>query len=124
MKLLAAVVVIGVTAAAAAAAVAAITIQPSRHDFGEAGVNAFVRKTFRISVPAGADSADLLSNLLGYHRREAKPAWWAYYDRLQASSEELLQNTEAIARLSPVEGRSPRKEIGRASCRERVYLCV
>jgi uncharacterized protein len=59
---------------------------------------------------SGEASADLLSNLLGYHRREAKPEWWAYYDRLQASSEELLQNTEAIARLSPIESRPPRKD--------------
>lgn len=64
----------------------------------------------KLSGEADADSADLLSNLLGYHSREAKPAWWAYYDRLQASSEELLQNTEAIARLSPVESRPPRKD--------------
>jgi predicted RecB family nuclease len=41
----------------------------------------------------------LLSNLLDYHRREAKPAWWEYFDRLDASEEELLQNAEAIAGL-------------------------
>jgi uncharacterized protein len=64
----------------------------------------------RISEEPGVEIAALLSNLLGYHRREAKPAWWAYYDRLQASTEELLQNTEAIASLAPVAGRAPREE--------------
>ena len=26
-------------------------------------------------------TAALLADLLGYHRREAKPEWWAYFDR-------------------------------------------
>ena len=46
----------------------------------------------------------LLSNLLDYHRREAKPAWWAYFDRLDASEEELLRNADAIAGLAAVDG--------------------
>src|SRR4051794_39014340 len=33
----------------------------------------------------------LLSQLLDYHRREAKPQWWAYFDRLDADDEQLTE---------------------------------
>src|SRR6185436_4561501 len=41
----------------------------------------------------------LAGELLEYHRREARPAWWAYFDRLGKSPDELLEDTEAIAYL-------------------------
>jgi len=41
----------------------------------------------------------LAGELLEYHRREARPAWWAYFDRLGKSPEALLEDTEAIAYL-------------------------
>ena len=62
-----------------------------------------------VTGEAGDDSAHLFSNLLDYHRREAKPAWWAYYHRLTESPEELRQNTEAIGGLSPRESAAGRK---------------
>jgi predicted RecB family nuclease len=62
---------------------------------------------------AGADDrrgpALLLLHLLDYHRREAKPAWWAYYERHEKSLDDLLDDTEAIAYLEPVEGVEPVK---------------
>ncbi|HEX5110040.1 MAG TPA: TM0106 family RecB-like putative nuclease [Vicinamibacterales bacterium] len=42
----------------------------------------------------------LLANLLNYHRREVKPAWWAYFDRRKKSIESLIDDTEAIAELT------------------------
>ena len=39
----------------------------------------------------------LLGQLVNWHRREAKPEWWAYYNRLRMTEEELLDDTEAIA---------------------------
>ena len=45
--------------------------------------------------------------LLEYHRREARPAWWAYFDRLAKSPEELLEDTEAIAYLDVDRGTPP-----------------
>ena len=36
-----------------------------------------------------------------YHRREAKPGWWAYFGRREASSQELLDDTLALAGLQP-----------------------
>jgi predicted RecB family nuclease len=48
----------------------------------------------------------LAGELLEYHRREARPAWWAYFDRLGKSPEELLEDSEAIAYLE-VDPRTP-----------------
>ncbi len=48
----------------------------------------------------------LLAQLLGWHRREARPEWWAYFARLTMSDEELLDDREAIGGLAyegPVE---------------------
>ena len=50
----------------------------------------------------------LAGELLEYHRREARPAWWAYYDRLGKSPEELQDDTEAIAYLTVDRGTPPR----------------
>jgi predicted RecB family nuclease len=54
-------------------------------------------------VTSGADRAgrELLAHVLDYHRREAKPGWWAYYNRREASSQELLDDTLALAGLQP-----------------------
>jgi uncharacterized protein len=49
----------------------------------------------------------LLVHLLGFHRRELKPAYWAYFDRQEKSTEELLQDPEALAALEPVPGIVP-----------------
>ena len=41
----------------------------------------------------------LLAQLLDWHRREAKPQWWAYYDALGKSEEELRDSSDALAGL-------------------------
>jgi predicted RecB family nuclease len=44
----------------------------------------------------------LLAQLLDYHRREAKPEWWAYYERLDAEAQQLIEaDNEALAGLEP-----------------------
>ena len=43
----------------------------------------------------------LMAQLIDYHRREAKPAWWAYFSRLEMSEEELTEDTESIGGLEP-----------------------
>lgn len=43
---------------------------------------------------------ELLGHLLDFHRREAKPEWWAYFDRIEKSLDELLDDREAIAGVS------------------------
>lgn len=42
----------------------------------------------------------LLAQLVGWHRREAKPKWWAWFDRLARTDEELVTDTESIGELT------------------------
>jgi uncharacterized protein len=57
----------------------------------------------RDGLLATGDEVDgLLGELLMYHRREAKPSWWAYFNRLEMSEEELRdEDDEAIGGLTP-----------------------
>jgi predicted RecB family nuclease len=48
----------------------------------------------------------LAAHLLEYHRREAKPVWWAFFDRLGKSPGELVDDAESIGELVP-EGSEP-----------------
>ena len=43
----------------------------------------------------------LAAELLEYHRREARPAWWWMYTRCQMSLDELVEDGESIGRLEP-----------------------
>jgi len=48
-----------------------------------------------------AEARWLLGQLLDYHRREAKPEWWAYFDRLEADGQQLIEvDTEALGGLT------------------------
>jgi predicted RecB family nuclease len=42
----------------------------------------------------------LLAQLLGWHRREARPEWWAHFARLEMSDDELFDDPESLAGLS------------------------
>jgi uncharacterized protein len=57
----------------------------------------------------GTADATLLADLLNYHRRESKPEWWAYFDRHKKSLDDLIDDTEAIAYLRPVDGLEPER---------------
>ncbi len=52
---------------------------------------------------SGADRDGVLrplaADLLGFHRREAKPEWWAFFDRQSLGAEELLEDLECLAGL-------------------------
>jgi predicted RecB family nuclease len=43
----------------------------------------------------------LAGELLEYHRREARPAWWWYFEHLGISLEELVDDSESIGGLEP-----------------------
>ncbi|MCE3247982.1 MAG: superfamily and helicase and helicase subunit [Geminicoccaceae bacterium] len=51
-----------------------------------------------IADPHAPDAAmrQLMADLVGFHRREAKPAWWAYFDRQERSAEELQDDDECL----------------------------
>ena len=59
-------------------------------------------------VPDDAEERDgdqharwLMAELLDYHRREAKPAWWAFFERLEADEEQLTEvDTEALGEIT------------------------
>jgi predicted RecB family nuclease len=43
----------------------------------------------------------LMAQLIDYHRREAKPGYWAYFERLEADEEQLTEvDSEALGRLT------------------------
>ena len=46
----------------------------------------------------------ILFDLLGYHRREAKPGWWEFFSRLNDKTPEQLrdEDSEAIGDLKPI----------------------
>jgi uncharacterized protein len=51
----------------------------------------------------------LLASLLGYHRREEKPQWWAYFDRCENVDQLLEFDREAIAGLALLEDIPPQE---------------
>jgi predicted RecB family nuclease len=59
-------------------------------------------------IPEAAEDRDdeerarwLIAQLIDYHRREAKPGWWAYFERLAADEEQLTEvDSEALGRLT------------------------
>ena len=56
----------------------------------------------RAELLAGAEEGDpdwLLAQLLDYHRREARPQWWAYFRNKELDDEELVDSSETIGGL-------------------------
>ena len=52
----------------------------------------------------------LLADLLEFHRREAKPTYWAMFARQDATPEELLNDAECLGDIRPAPGVPPRPE--------------
>jgi predicted RecB family nuclease len=52
-------------------------------------------------LATGDPSLELLAYLLEYHRREARPAWRAFFERLEMTAEQLIRDPEAIGGLEP-----------------------
>jgi predicted RecB family nuclease len=45
---------------------------------------------------------ELAAQLLEYHDRERKPVWWAFFDRIEQTPEELVEDADSIGLLEPV----------------------
>ena len=61
----------------------------------------------------GAEEGDprwLLAQLLEYHRREEKPAWWEYFHHLSLDPEELIEDGDTIGGLELVGEPVPDKQ--------------
>lgn len=66
------------------------------------------RAELRLSlIETGDQAAALAGELLDYHDRERKPVWWAMFDRMEASPEELVEDAEAVGALELVSGPEP-----------------
>jgi predicted RecB family nuclease len=52
---------------------------------------------------------ELAAQLLDYHDRERKPVWWAYFDRIEMTPAELVEDAESIGRVELVSGPEPVK---------------
>jgi uncharacterized protein len=53
---------------------------------------------------------ELTYQLLDFHRRAAKPEWWAMFSRMEMSAEDLLDDGECLACLTMDPKNPPRKE--------------
>ena len=45
---------------------------------------------------------ELAAQLLDYHDRERKPVWWAFFDRIELTPAELVEDADSIGRLEQV----------------------
>jgi predicted RecB family nuclease len=52
-------------------------------------------------LQTGNEACALAAQLVDYHDRERKPVWWAFFDRLEMTVEELIEDAESIGRLQP-----------------------
>jgi hypothetical protein len=62
------------------------------------------REALRQALLAGGDEGSprwLAGELLEYHRREARPAWWWFFERCGMSLDDLVDDAESIGRLEP-----------------------
>jgi predicted RecB family nuclease len=64
-------------------------------------------------VSAEARTTWLLAQLLTYHQREARPAWWAFFDRRGSEPDSLIDDADCIGALSTT-GQPP-EPVGRGS---------
>jgi uncharacterized protein len=64
-------------------------------------------------LETGDPAAALAGELLDYHDRERKPVWWAMFERMEASPEELVEDAESIGLLELVSGPEP---VARSQC--------
>jgi len=53
-------------------------------------------------VDTGDPVCELAGQLLDYHDRERRPVWWAFFDRLEQTPEELVEDPDSIGLVEPV----------------------
>jgi predicted RecB family nuclease len=58
-----------------------------------------------------AQGDQLLAHLMNFYRRELKPSWWAFFDRLTQTELELFDDSECLVDLTLIE----QADIGRGS---------
>jgi uncharacterized protein len=64
-------------------------------------------ETMRATLAARASHDVLLGDLLEYHRRELRPQWREYFERLRSDLDALAEDPKCLAGLVPVAGIAP-----------------
>jgi predicted RecB family nuclease len=59
---------------------------------------------------SGDQTLEFAAGLLHYHDRERKPVWWAFFDRVELTDEELVEDPESIGLLEPSAPPEPDKQ--------------
>jgi len=76
---------------------------PEVREPSEEGLEAIEdREQLKRDLLNGAREGDeywLAAQLLDYHRREDKPVWWAYFNRLEMTAAELVEDSDSIGEL-------------------------
>jgi predicted RecB family nuclease len=73
----------------------------------EARNAALVRALVESAPPSDAAWRELVGQLVDFHRREAKPEWWAVFNRQDMIEEELVDDADCIGGLEPDPTRHP-----------------
>ena len=76
-----------------------------KEEVEDAEVRALRRQLASAELPQ--DRQEMLLNLGLFHKREAKPAWWAIFDSLGREDEELIDNLDALAGLKAITPATP-----------------
>jgi len=66
-------------------------------------IEAIIKNGTHLSEPV----RQLVADLMDFHRREAKPGWWAYFERQDTPDEILIDDPEAIGEVTPKPGHQP-----------------
>jgi uncharacterized protein len=78
--------------------------QPAVRDVTAASEDALTEtERLRLALLDGAVEGEepwLMAQLLDYHRREARPAWWLYFRRFEMTDDELVEDSEALSGLT------------------------
>jgi predicted RecB family nuclease len=56
------------------------------------------------------DAAELLFELMWYHKREDKPQWWTVFDRAQRETNELIDDLDCLGGLTAISRARPEKQ--------------
>jgi len=85
------------------------TVPPELPDEEMPHERALLRDALLARSTAEGDAPWLLAHLLDYHRREAKPQWWEWFLHVELEHEELIEDTDTIGGLEPVDEPEPDK---------------
>lgn len=58
----------------------------------------------------GDELGPVLGDLIEFHRREDKPKWWKFFDRIETTDEELRDDAACIAQIEAVGNTTPEKQ--------------